>query len=277
MVRFDAYSATSDAAKMDDLLQVLCDSNGLSSVLNLRKSRGFHTFGERLSVRDESGSEWAAVMWGGKQGKRVMLEVKGERTPAAVAELRKRYEHRCTRVDACVDFDSPRAFERLYRACRQIKKAHRIWGDKRGDWEDHPEKGRTLYLGASSSATRLRLYEKGKQPEYAHLNRPHWARIEIQVRPQKQAREAFSRLGPVEVWGSSRWSRELAAYVLKEHVEPHPAGTTYRLTQRQRALTWMVKQYGEHLAAEAADLGGWDHLGGSLLAIYSDVKGGRDD
>lgn len=272
MVRFDAYSATSEAAKRDDLLQVLMDAGGIGSMLDLRQGRGFHTFGERLSVRDECG-EWASVMWGGKQGDRVMLEVKGERTPAAVAALRERFEHRCTRVDSCVDFDSPRAFERLYRSCRQVKKAHGIWGDKRGDWEDHPEKGRTFYLGANSSATRLRLYEKGKQPEYEHLSRPDWVRIEVQVRPQKHAREAFSRLSAAEVWGSSKWSRSLAAVVLKEHVDPHPAGTVYRLSERERALRWMVKQYGHHLAAEAADLGGWDCLGETLHEMHKEISG----
>ena len=51
-------------------------------------------------------------------------------------------------------------------------------GGKAGDWDDFPEKGRTLYLGSQSSPVRMRLYEKGLQPEYAHLNRPNWARIE---------------------------------------------------------------------------------------------------
>ena len=58
-------------------------------------------------------------------------------------------------------------------------------GGKAGDWDDFPEKGRTLYLGSQSSPVRMRLYEKGLQPEYAHLNRPNWARIEVQVRPAK--------------------------------------------------------------------------------------------
>ena len=52
-------------------------------------------------------------------------------------------------------------------------------GGKAGDWDDFPEKGRTLYLGSQSSPVRMRLYEKGLQPEYAHLNRPNWARIEF--------------------------------------------------------------------------------------------------
>lgn len=235
----------------------------------ITQGKGFHTFGNRIGLNDGRG-EWASVMSGGRQGDRVMLEVKGERTPEVVEALRARFSHRCTRVDACADFDAPRAFERLYRACNQVKKAHKIIGGKVGDWEDFPEKGRTLYLGAKSSTTRLRLYEKGKQPEYEFLDRPNWARVEVQVRPAKEAKTEYASLTPLEVWGASRWSRDIAAAVLMEHVDPHPAGTTYRRTERDAALHWMMKQYGPHLVSLAEDLGGWDCVGLTLSEILAE-------
>lgn len=266
MVRFDAYTATTKAAKPDDLMQLLMDVGGLAGFEKISKGKGFHTFGERVALNDGCG-EWASVQFGGSQGDRVMIEVKGERTPSAVEALRERFDHRCTRVDACADFDAPRAFERLYRACNRVKKANKIIGGKFGDWEDFPEKGRTFYLGASSSPTRMRLYEKGKQPEYAFLERPDWARIEVQVRPQKDSKFIFTRLSPVEVWGASRWTRDIAATVLKEHVDPHPAGTVYRKTERDRAIEWMMKQYGAHLVSLAEELGGWDCVGLTLKEV----------
>lgn len=275
MVRFDAYTATTLEAKTDDLLQVLADAGGLGAFDRMTRTKGFHTFGERLGVKDESGTEWGSISWGGRQGDRVMLEVKGERTPAAVEALRARFPHRCTRVDSCADFDAYRAFERLYRACRQVKKAHSIIGGKFGDWEDHPEKGRTLYLGSKTSATRLRLYEKGKQPEYLHLAKPDWARIEVQVRPAKEAKDTYTKLTPLEVWGASRWTRDIAASVLEEHVDPHPAGTTWRLSERDTALAWMCKQYGAHLVSLATDLGGWECVGLTIKEILKEqMKGG---
>jgi len=263
-VRFDAYSATTTEARQDDMLSVLAAGAGIGAFHKVREGRGFHTFGQRLGVSDESGTEWASVMWGGKQGSRVMIEVKGEHSPKVVEALRSRFPHRCTRVDACADFDAPGAFERLLAACQQVKARHRIIGGKAGDWDDFPELGRTLYLGSRQSPTRLRLYEKGKQSEYAHLARPDWTRIEAQVRPAKEAKDAFSKLSAVEVWGASRWTRELAASVLQEHVDPHPAGTTYRLTEREQALGWMCRQYGAHLVSLAQDLGGWDCVGLTL-------------
>lgn len=272
MVRFDAYSATTKEANRDDLMSLLVDAGGTEAMHRVREGKGFHTFGKRLSVADETGTEWASVQWGGRQGDWAMLEVKGERTPGAVEALRQRFWHRCTRVDACADFDAPGAFERLQRACVAVKRKHRLWGEKRGDWEDHPEKGRTYYLGATSSTTRSRLYEKGLQPELAHLNMPDLVRLEVQVRPAKDAKEAFNSLSPVEVWGASGWSRELAGKVLGEHVDPHPAGTVYKLTERESALRWMCKQYGAHLVGLAQDLGGWECVGLTLREMLEEGK-----
>lgn len=267
MVRFDAYSATTTEAKAPELLSVLADAAGLGAFHKMRQGKGFHTFGERIGIVNEEGTEWGSVQWGGRQGDRVMIEVKGEATPKAVEALRSRFQHRCTRVDACADFDAPGAFERLLAACQDVKQGYKLRGEKQGDWEDFPELGRTLYLGARASVCRVRLYEKGKQPEYRHLERHDWTRIEVQVRPAKEAKSEFARLTPSEVWGASAWTRELAAKVLQEHIDPHPAGTTYRRTKRDAALEWMCKQYGVHLVDLASDLGGWECLGLTLRDI----------
>ena len=204
-----------------------------------------------------------------------MFEVKGEHSQKAAEALRARFEHRVTRVDSCADFDAPGAFEALLGPSIEVKKDRRIMGGKAGDWDDFPEKGRTLYLGSQSSPVRMRLYEKGLQPEYAHLQRPNWARIEVQVRPAKEAKEAFSSLAPIEVWGAARWTRDIAGRVLEQHVDPHPAGTVYRLTARETALRWMCKQYGQHLASLAQDLGGWDCVGLTLSEILAEQSKGR--
>ena len=273
-VRFDAYTATMKGPKPDDLFQLLFDQVGISGKFN--QTKGFHQFGERLSAKFADGSEAGAVSWGGKQGDLVMIEVKGEASTPVVTALRERFQHRVTRVDSCADFDAPKAFESLYRACRQVKKAHRILGGKAGDWEDFPEKGRTLYLGSKSSPNRCRLYEKGLQVENLHLNRPNWARLELQIRPKSpDAGYHFAHLTPLEVWGAGRWSRDLAAAVLKEHVDPHPSGSTYRLSETEAALRWMCKQYGKHLVSLAEETGSWECLGLTLREILLEQKKGR--
>lgn len=264
MVRFDAYTATTTAANPYQLAELFGAGMATS------EGRGFHQFGHRIAFKDDTGAQVGAVMWGGAHGDRALIEVKGERTPEVVEGLRSRFPHRVTRVDSCADFDAPRAFQRLLRACRTVKRSHRVWGESRGDWEDHPEQGRTYYLGAVSSATRFRLYEKGKQPEYAHLARGDWVRAEVQVRPEKDAKASYAALSPVEVWGASRWSRDLAAAILKEHVDPHPAGTTYRQSDRDRALAWACRQYGPHFVSLAEDLGSWECLGLTLREMIAE-------
>ena len=96
-----------------------------------------------------------------------------------------------TRVDACADFDAPGAAEALLAPSIEVKKERRIMGGKAGDWDDFPEKGRTLYLGSQSSPVRMRLYEKGLQPEYAHLNRPNWARIRFRCALPRKPKKRF--------------------------------------------------------------------------------------
>lgn len=272
MVRFDAYSATTTQAKPADMLSLLAQSAGLGAFHRMNQGKGFHTFGERIGIKNEDGIEWASVMWGGRQGDRVMVEVKGEATPKAVEAIRGAFQHRCTRVDACADFDAPGAFEGLLKACTAIKAEHRLKGEKQGDWDDFPELGRTLYLGARASVSRVRLYEKGKQPEYRHLDRPNWARIEVQVRPAKEAKSEFATLQPAEVWGASAWTRELAGKVLQEHVDPHPAGTTYRRTELEARMEWMCRQYGSSLCELKELLGSWECVG---LTLAETIKAQR--
>jgi DNA relaxase NicK len=170
-------------------------------------------------------------------------------------------------LDTCADFDAPRAFQRLYRQCVAVKRAHRLKGEKRGDWEDHPEEGRTFYIGSPQSVAMVRLYEKGRQPEYRHLGRENWARLELQVRPARVAKESFAHVDAMQAWGATKWSSQLAGRVLADHVDPHPAGTTWRLSERDRALEWMCRQYGPHLLSLRADLGDWQSVGLTLSEI----------
>lgn len=260
-VRFDAYSATTTALRPHQIVGWMFSMDRGDSV---QQGRGFHTFAERVAVKNHAGDEVGAVQWGGsRQGDRVMLEVKGERTPEVVEQLRSAAEHRCTRVDSCVDFERPGAFLELLEPVMEVKAKHGLYGERRGDWE-FPELGRTQYLGASSSAIRARLYEKGRQPEFRHLNRDDLVRLEIQVRPAKEAKSEFSKLSAIECWGASKWTRQLAEVVLTEMLDSHPPGTVRKDSSQAQKERWLVKQYGAVLVQLAADCGGWKEAGLTL-------------
>lgn len=257
MVRFDAYTATTNTLKAADVIPWFFEGHVDHT---LHQGRGFHTFGERIAVKNHAGDEIGSVSFGGRQGDRIMVEVKGERTPELVERLRASGEHRCTRVDSCVDFERPGAFEALLDPVMRAKADFKLYGERRGDWE-FPELGRTQYLGANSSTVRLRLYEKGKQPEFRHLNRPDLARMEVQIRPAKDAKTEYSQLSALEVWGASKWTRQLAAEVLESYLDPVPPGTVRKDTELTQKVRWLCKQYGPTLMKLASDLGSWECVG----------------
>lgn len=271
MPRFDGYTATLQGVKPEDVFNLVWTHSD-----DVRCGRGFHRFENRHAVIDTSGDEVGSVQHGGKaHGSLVMVEVKGERTPRFVEQLRELVPvHRCTRVDSCQDFDEPGVWDRLLGHVLEVKRDHGLKGEKRGDW-DYPEDGRTQYLGSDQSAVRARLYEKGKQPGYRHLERFDLARLEIQVRPVKAAKTAYSGLDALEVWGASPFTRDLAARVLAQVVDKQPAGTVRKLSSDDRKLRWMCLQYGGPLLTLRDDLGDWQSVGltiGEILAEQAAKK-----
>lgn len=252
-VRFDAYTATSTQTTPADLVDLVrWEGDTVQDGLT-----GYHRFGERLVIKDRGDNPVAAILWGGEHGSRVMLEVKGTRTGDAVQAIRTaQIGHRCTRVDSCIDFDHPDAFDRLLAPLVALKRKKNLWGEHRGDW-DQPELGRTQYLGAPTSAVRARLYEKGKQPEERHRCRSDWVRLELQVRPQDdKAKAMFAAAAPLDVWGASTWSRELASQILLTAVTPLKAEAAKPQSVDERKLLWMCRQYSQPLASLLLDVGG---------------------
>ncbi|CAJ0698410.1 hypothetical protein R77591_04981 [Ralstonia mannitolilytica] len=248
MPQFDAYTAT---ARLDGPEKLL--SAAYISGAEMKQREGyFNGFGNLISLRTEHG-EYASVGWGGQNEGWARLEVKGSLTPVVVERLREAIpDHRVTRVDSAHDVDKP------------------------GAWDDFPEDGRTLYLGAPSSPIRARLYEKGKQPEYRQAGKPDWTRLELQISPQKDAREVYSKLSATEVWGASKYTRALAARVLESELAAYPPGTVRRDSQRDRAIRFMCEQYGAHLMSLKDDLGSWDCVGLTLAEIIREVRSARE-
>ena len=269
MIRFDAYTATMTGVHHEDLLNLAVHIGD-----KVKVGKGHHTFEHRMTLEDQWGSQVVSVQWGGRQGDRVMLEVKGERTPKAVEALRASNEHRCTRVDACVDFERPGAFEDLLGAVQEVKDRHDIYGEQRGDWTK-PELGRTMYLGAPTSAVRARLYEKGKQPEFRHLERFDLCRLEVQVRPAKEAKDQFSKLSPSQVWGASRWTRDLAALAIDSQIAPNPACSVTRRPSLEERLSWIARQAGPTLMELLQHCGTWECVGltlGEAVQAQAELK-----
>jgi len=181
-------------------------------------------------------------------------------------------KHLVTRMDPENDFDEPGVFDCLLAVCLARGFAEDVKLYRHGDW-DRLVDGRTLYMGAPSSDVRARLYEKGKQlrsqvDTSGKLLSLDWTRLEIQIRPQGEARLAAASMTPEEAWGCSQWTHSLLRDVTGLDV-PRVQMRVWRKSDDQRAFEWMCKQYGRMLERLVPDLGDWLAVG---LQIGSEIE-----
>jgi len=95
----------------------------------------------------------------------------------------------------------------------------------------------------------------------------------VQVRPQKEAKSAFAALSPVDVWGASKWSRDLAGKILQNHVDPHPAGTVWKRTDLESRTEWICRQGGATLLELYEACGSWECVGLTLGEKIKELRG----
>jgi hypothetical protein len=264
-VRFDWYAATI----LDDPGTVL---EGLSEGLRaeVAPGRAVNGYREGYDLRRD-GSTVARVLYGGNGGWPHAF-ASSDDTDLFVGAVRERWgdRHRVTRMDAAVDFDGPRAWDRLYAICLRLADARHLKIDQAGDWHRKID-GRTFYVGGRKSAVFARLYEKGKQLRGRALDggegiSTDLVRLEVQVRPEGYARTMAARAEPSDAFGYADWTRELGRLVLGVDVERVHIKER-RESDDARAIEWMVRQYGEHLERLAAGVGGWPAVGEELRRV----------
>lgn len=207
---------------------------------------------------DETGHRLLSVKSGGSNP-HPHVECKGLASPIVAAHLRANYDHRPTRIDDAKDLRAPRLFDLVHRRLRRIAKRFNLRLSYDGDWST-PDAGRTIYLGARTSQVFVRVYEKGLK--YARdLGLPvtdelrNWVRFELEFHPQtKTAKTSASTLTPEQLWGSTRWTTELAGELLSMRTEPISIRER-RESNVDRALRFMASQYRGPLGAllEACD------------------------
>lgn len=115
--------------------------------------------------------------------------------------------HSVTRVDVAIDAcfsDSVQGLSTgvVLAGCVDIAVSHRLSTTMLGDWSGRDQSGRTLYIGSTKSPIRVRVYEKGRQPDTFPQD-PDWLRFEIVYRPKGQPlRQSASILTPYDISSS---------------------------------------------------------------------------
>lgn len=271
MAAFDWYQATV-RAPVDDLLEAL---GGASERVGITHGRGHHGYAHSTVL--EAADGFRAQVWHGGSHEYPHAVLTGEAAQPGAELIRAQFpEHFVTRADAREDFGDAGAFDRILPELLQVAKGHRVKVDTRGDHLLTLE-GRTVYLGAPSSACRQRLYDKAAELRVKFAADPvklaqvpmHLARLEAQVRPQTlEAKRAFATIEPLAVMGSSAWLREVWQRVAGLELEPVQVGKPWRQADDERAYAYLLAQYGGLLKRVFADLGSWDCVG---LQIGADL------
>ena len=274
-MRFDWYQAT---IPENPIVLVETLKSALAPDGDIVEGRGRHNYHQSFRVRNARGERVAEVLAGGSNGD-PNATASGIVTPGFVDVVRGSWpEHRVTRFDAAEDMAQQGALEALEATCRGLAKDLGIKG--RAVVPDDPSEGRTYYLGAPSSDTRVRLYDKtaetrAKLPPERHGEVPdHWARLEVQVRPRKQWKLFAAQATPEQAWGFAGWTHELAKRALSLHIE-RITMQSGRETDDERAFRFMVLQYGPLLQRICRDLGSWECVGLTVGEAIAAQKAAR--
>lgn len=154
-----------------------------------------------------------------------------------------------TRVDSLV------AFEDLAGIVDQAADAYgslitRVESSQRGQ-----SRGRTVYLGAPSSAIRVRLYEKWLESPGEYVEGTN--RVEVQLRPPSKSKERVSAWSRAQTFGASHVTRDLAARLGADLAPASSLHVARGVPDLENSLAAMGRQYGR-AAARWLEVSGGD-------------------
>jgi hypothetical protein len=258
-LRFDTYCATT-TSNWSQLYGCFPEDARDDLEVRMGSDVGFHGYTQAVYVVNSRGHQIGRVLFGGRAD--VFVEVKGDLADPFARNLRERYTHQVTRADICIDTRIPGAFKALLEYCLLVKKMNpRTRSERRGDWDDHPEDGRTFYLGSRSSVCQVCLYEKGKTRPYRGLELEDWVRLEWRFRPDtKEQKRLAATLEPHEMFILSTMGRRLAEHVLSDFDPSFKPEVPRPKTSPEKAFDYMMGQYAKTMWKVSERLGGVDLL-----------------
>lgn len=225
----------------------------LGAVVTL-PGKGLQGWARSVEAYDAGGYKTGAVYFGGGRD-----DVHVRSTSAAADEARVtvatagrvKTARVDTRVDSLVPFDELAAI---------LCDASDAYGSQivyvESGWRpgEHQTGGRTVYLGAPSSAIRVRLYEKWLESPGQYVEGTN--RLEVQLRPPSRAKERVSGWSRAQTFCASRVTQHLASRLgtdLVPRASLHVARDTPDL---ERTLEVMGQQYGRAVDRWLAVSGG---------------------
>lgn len=260
-MRFDGYAGNVPADRpLEEVAEVL--RFALGGVVN--RGRPVKRYGEVLRV-EHAGH--CAVWLGRDTGNDLIyFEGKGESAPELAQAVRRHFPgHTVSRADVCEDYDEEGAFERL----QSLIRAHKGPRVRAGyvALPDDPAEGRTWAAGVRGGVSYIRLYEAGKMRERRHYGRPHWTRLEHEVRPHYAAdKAAAAAMTPLELWGVSAWTRRVAEAITTVDVPRYEVERELPTHDKTRLyLARAFRRFFEECLADGQD---WQCIGRDFEDIW---------
>lgn len=235
--RFDWYQAT-----LNPEVEPLAALRWAQFLGESKPLRGMHGY--------EKGHDFGQVkiMFGGHSGKygvHVIIHG-GDACADVVQSFRTAFpDHRPSRVDVCMDFQSPHAWDKLSRLGMKAAGRHSIMTNTMGDWLQ-AKRGRTLYIGANQGVFKARIYEKGhemrskgKMPD-APLD---WVRLEFQIKPPRHSRHDAATLTPDQFARASHWMAFICNNLQTADAQVVKLNTRRKTPEVVDSFEYMAAQY----------------------------------
>ncbi|RYF06081.1 MAG: hypothetical protein EOO77_27435 [Oxalobacteraceae bacterium] len=272
-MRFDWYSASVPETDPDHVINYLAQMHPEGDLRTGRPRLGYTGV---TSIHDGEGDRWADVLHGGPNG--IAIVGTGDAAPAVAQAVRDAWPvHMVSRADVACDMQGGGLMDQLSTVAVRIAMAHRLSGNRIGGF--YPGDGTTITLGSRTSQTYGRLYEKGKE-QYARTKDKKWlahfdlVRLELEVKPQKQNRLACSAYSPEQLWGMSRWSRDIAQTIL-DHPAAKVGVSLYKVSEDEIAMRHMMRQWSKLLGRMKDKNGSWAETGIRLGELFREMESKR--
>lgn len=230
------WSATTHDGRqgvVDDLLQALGTAIALPG-------KGLQGWSQSVQAYDREGYLLGSVYFGGGRE-----DVHVVSTSSAADQARQAVvgmdRARTSRVDTRVDTLMP--YEDLVWVCESAAATYGSRITRMESSERGQSLGRTTYLGAPSSAVRVRVYEKWLESPGEYLEGTN--RVEVQLRPASKVKERVSRWSPAETFCASKVTRDLAQRLGDDLAPKSTLHVARKTPDLERTLRTMGEQYGK--------------------------------
>jgi hypothetical protein len=228
-----------DSARHAHAPGVVDDLLGALDAHTVTVGKGSQGWSQSLVAFDAEGFKRGAVFFGGGRDDVQVLSTSSaadtaRRSVVGIGEARTSRVD--TRVDTLVPFDDLRAT--LLDVAGPQTKVMYVESSVGGE-----STGRTLYVGAPTSAVRVRLYEKWLESPGLYVEGTN--RVEVQLRPPSRSKGLVSSWGPAETFCASKLTRRLAGALGSDLAAPESLQKSKGTPDLLRTLEAMGDQYGK--------------------------------